>query len=115
MEKTMNKVELNGFVGITPEVFTLKNGSRKAELSLATNESYKNSSDEWVKITTWHKVIMWNKTADAAVEQIKKGSRIAIEGKIVNRQFTDKQGNNRQITEILAVSFQPVINEAVAA
>ena len=105
--KTTNKVELNGFIGIAPEVKTLSNGCKVAHLTLATDKSYKNKTGEWVKNTTWHRIIMWNKAAEKAGEMLKKGMRIALTGMLVNREFTDKDGNKRSITEIQANSFEP--------
>jgi len=107
--KTTNKVELNGFVGIAPEVKTLNNGSKVAHLTLATDDVYKNKTGEWVKNTTWHRITLWNKAADKASEMLKKGTRITLTGKLVNREFTDKDGNKRKIIEILANSFEPLL------
>ncbi|MFA4853566.1 MAG: single-stranded DNA-binding protein [Bacteroidales bacterium] len=104
--RTINKVELNGFIGIEPEVKTLTNGSKLVRFRLATNEDYKNKEGEWVKNTTWHNIVMWNKIAEKAGETLKKGLRVMLEGKLVNRQFTDKQGVKRNIYEILATTFQ---------
>ena len=104
--KTTNKVELNGFIGMEPEVKTLSNGSKLVRFSLATNEDYKNKEGEWVKNTTWHNVVMWNKVAEKAEEALKKGSCISITGKIVNRQYTDKQGNKRNAFEIQSSTFE---------
>jgi len=104
--KTTNKVELNGYIGIDPEVKTLKNGSKVAHFTLATDEAYKNKEGEWVKNTTWHRVSLWNKEADKAADVLKKGMRVALTGKIVNRQYTDKEGNKRMISEILASTFE---------
>jgi len=106
MEKTVNKVELNGFIGIEPEVKTLTNGSKLVRFRMATNESYKNKDGEWVTNTTWHNVVMWNKTAEKAEETLKKGTRITLEGKLISRQFTDKQGVKRTTFEILATTFE---------
>lgn len=105
--RTTNKVELNGFIGIAPEVKTLKNGSKVAHFTLATDEAYKNKEGEWVKNTTWHRVTLWNKAADKAVDVLKKGTRVALTGKIVNREYIAKDGNKRNIFEILANSFEP--------
>ncbi|NTW31113.1 MAG: single-stranded DNA-binding protein [Bacteroidetes bacterium] len=107
--KTTNKVELNGFVGIAPEVKTLSNGSKVAHLTLATDETYKSKTGEWVKNTTWHRITLWNKAADKAGEMLKKGTRVTLTGKLVNREFTDKSGIKRNIIEIFAKSFEPLM------
>ena len=62
--KTTNKVELSGYIGVEPEVKTLSNGSKMLRFSLATSEDYKSKTGEWVKNTTWHNIVMWNKTAE---------------------------------------------------
>ncbi|MBI5220185.1 MAG: single-stranded DNA-binding protein [Bacteroidia bacterium] len=107
----VNRVELNGFAGINPEINTTKEGVKVAHFTLATTENYKNRSGEWVKDTTWHKIVMWNKLADQAVATIKKGSRINLSGKLVNRSYTDSNGNKRYATEVHAYSFEAVIAE----
>ena len=104
--KTTNKVELDGFIGIEPEVKTLTNGSKLMRFSLATSEDYKNKEGEWVKNTTWHNVVMWNKTAEKAEGNLKKGLRVCVSGRLINRPFTDKQGNKRTSFEILATTFE---------
>lgn len=102
----VNKVELNGFVGVNPEVVTLKDGKKMVHFSMATTESYKNQSGEWIKDTTWHKIVMWNKLADQAQTLIKKGSRVVLVGKLVNRNYADSQGIKHYITEIVVNSFE---------
>ena len=109
--KTTNKVELNGYIGIDPEVKTLKNGSKVAHFTLATDETYKNKEGEWVKNTTWHRISLWNQAADKAADVLRKGMRVALIGKIVNRQYTDKDGNKKTISEILAGTFEPQVAE----
>jgi single-strand DNA-binding protein len=71
-------------------------------VSIATNEIYKNQKGERVTDTTWHNVIMWSPLADIADKLLKKGSEVAIEGKLINRSYTDKDGVKRYITEIQA-------------
>jgi len=105
MEKSINKVELSGFAGMDPEVKTMSNGTQMLRFLLATSSSYKNSKDEWVRDTTWHNIVMWGKVAELASDKIKKGSFVKLEGKIVSRQYTDKNGAKQQTVEIMAFSF----------
>ncbi len=106
MEKSINKVELSGFAGMDPEVKTMNKGTQMLRFSLATSSSYKNSKDEWVRDTTWHNIVMWGKVAERALDKIKKGSFVKLEGKIINRPFTGKNGVKQQTTEISAWSFE---------
>lgn len=105
MKTTLNKVELNGFVGKDPEVISLKNNGKVARIALATTENYKNKAGIWVKETTWHTIVMWNKNAELAQEQIKKGTKIYIQGKLVSRSYTDKNGKKQNVTEIQGLTF----------
>lgn len=100
MNALRNKVQLIGNLGMNPEVKTLNGGKKLAKMSIATNESYKNSKGERVTETQWHNLIAWGKTADIIEKFLKKGSEVAVEGKLVNRNYTDKEGVKRYITEI---------------
>jgi len=101
MSTLRNKVQLIGHLGNNPEIITLESGKKLAKFSIATNETYKNAQGEKVKNTEWHNVIAWNKTAEIIEKYLEKGSEIAIEGKLVNRNYDDKDGNKRYVTEIL--------------
>ena len=100
MNALRNKVQLIGNIGMAPEIKTLDGGKKLAKMSIATNESYKNAKGELVKETQWHNLIAWGKTADIIEKYLKKGSEVAIEGKLINRNYTDKEGLKRYITEI---------------
>jgi|WetSurMetagenome_2_1015567.scaffolds.fasta_scaffold132312_4 single-strand DNA-binding protein len=108
MEKSINKVELSGFAGMDPEVKTLENGKQMIRFSLATSESYKNQKDEWVRITVWHNIVMWDATAESALDKIKKGSFVKLTGKIVSRQYTDKNGVKQTAFQVRAFMFEVV-------
>lgn len=105
MERTVNKIELCGHAGIDPQVNILKNGAKVLKFRMATNENYKNRNGEWVKDTTWHSITMWDKMAAEAESKIRKGSLVTITGKLINRQYLDKNGIKQHVTEIRAISF----------
>ena len=100
MNTLRNKVQLIGNLGMSPEIKTLDGGKKIAKMSIATNESYKNANGELIKDTQWHNLIAWGKTADIIEKYLKKGSEVAVEGKLINRSYTDKDGVKRYITEI---------------
>ena len=102
MNSIKNKVTLIGNLGNAPEIKSLENNKKLARVSIATNEIYKNQKGERVTDTTWHNVIMWSPLAEIAEKLLKKGSEVAIEGKLINRSYTDKDGIKRYITEIQA-------------
>jgi single-strand DNA-binding protein len=95
-----NKVQLIGNLGGKPEIKNTENGKKLAQFNIATNESYRNAKGEKITETQWHRVVAWGRLADIAEKYLDKGKEIAIEGKLVNRSFTDKDGNKKYITEI---------------
>jgi len=95
-----NKVQLIGNLGNAPEVKTTETGKKLARFNVATNESYRNAKGEKVTETTWHNLVAWGKVAEIAEKYLQKGSEIAIEGKLINRSYTDKDGIKRYVTEI---------------
>lgn len=101
MSNLRNSVRLTGFLGADPEVKTVGNNKKVANLSLATNETYKNDKGEKVEETQWHKLVLWNGNASLAEKHLHKGSEIAVEGKLCSRSYTDKEGIKRFVTEIL--------------
>ncbi len=101
MNNLRNKVQLIGNLGGAPEIINLDSGKKLAKFSLATNESYKNSSGERIVDTQWHNIVAWNNTANIIEMYVSKGSEIAIEGKLVSRSYEDPAGNKRFITEIV--------------
>lgn len=101
MSTLRNKVQLIGNLGNNPEIITLESGKKLAKMSIATNESYKNAQGEKVTDTQWHNVVAWNKTADIIENYLQKGSEVAIEGKLTNRSYEDKDGVKKYITEVV--------------
>ena len=95
-----NKVQLIGNLGNAPEIKTMDAGKKMARFSIATHESYRNAKGEKVDETQWHNVVAWGKVAEIAEKYLQKGSEIALEGKLINRNYTDKEGNKKYITEV---------------
>lgn len=102
MNAIKNKVQLIGNLGQVPEIKTLGDGKKVAHMQVATNDVRKNEKGEKITDTQWHNVVAWGKLADIAEKYLVKGTEIAIEGKLVNRNYTDKQGIKRFVTEVLA-------------
>jgi single-strand DNA-binding protein len=95
-----NKVQLIGNLGGNPEVKNTENGKKLAKFTVATNENYRNAKGDRVTETQWHNVVAWGKVADIVEKYLLKGSEVALEGKIVYRNYTDKDGNKKYYTEI---------------
>jgi len=94
----LNKVILIGRVGKDPEVYTFEDGTKKISFSLATTESYRDKNGEWVDQTEWHNIVGFRYLAE---KNIAKGDLVYIEGKIKTRKYTDRDSNERYITEIV--------------
>jgi single-strand DNA-binding protein len=101
MNAMKNTVQLIGNVGNDPEIKIFDGGKKLANLTIATNDSYKNDKGEKVEQTEWHKVVAWGKTADIIEKYVTKGLQIAVEGKLTHRSYDDKNGEKRYITEVV--------------
>lgn len=102
----INKVTLIGHAGGEPDVRKLEGGSTVARVSLATNESYKDKDGNWQTTTEWHNLILWRDMADRAAQNIKKGSTVFVEGKLSYRKYTDKDGVEKSMTDIVVSHFR---------
>lgn len=105
MNAIKNKVQLIGNIGQTPELKELDGGKKVINFSLATNEVYTNAAGEKVTNTAWHNVVAWGKTAEHLQKFAKKGSQLAIEGKLTYRSYDNKDGQTITTTEILVNEF----------
>ena len=95
-----NRVTLIGNLGAIPDVKNTENGKKLARFSIATDEVYQNASGEKVTETQWHTLVAWGKIAEVAEKYLEKGSEVAVEGKLVHRNYLDKEGNKKYVTEV---------------
>lgn len=102
MNALRNRVQLIGNLGSNPEIKKFDNGKVLARLSLATTEKYKDDSGKLLTDTQWHQVTVWGALANTVEKYLRKGSEVAIEGKLVYRNFENKEGKKQYITEIVA-------------
>jgi single-strand DNA-binding protein len=100
--RSLNKVMLIGHLGKDPELKYTSNGIAVANFSIATNESWKDQDGNLQERTEWHNIVAWRRLAEICGEYLKKGKRVYIEGKIQTRNYDDKNGVKRYITEIVA-------------
>lgn len=105
MASLNNKVHLIGNLGKDPDVKEFDNGRKVAKFPLATTESYKNEKGEKLSETTWHNLVLWNGLAGVAEKYLTKGKEIAVEGRIVHRDY-EKDGEKKWITEIIVSQMQ---------
>jgi single-strand DNA-binding protein len=106
MSNLRNSVRLMGHAGNDPEVKIINEKQKVARLSLATNESYRNSNGERVEQTQWHQLVFWNRQAELVEQYLEKGSELTVEGKLTSHSYVAKDGQKRYVTEV-------VVNEII--
>ena len=100
MKSLRNSVHLIGNLGMDPEVKEVGKDRKMARFSLATSESHRNEKGEKVTETQWHNLIIWGPLANIAEKYLKKGKQIAVEGKLENRHYDDKDGIRKYYTQV---------------
>ncbi|NNE63401.1 MAG: single-stranded DNA-binding protein [Gammaproteobacteria bacterium] len=107
MARGINKAIIVGTLGQDPEIKYTASGSAVVNVSVATNESWKDKqTGEAQERTEWHRIVMFNKLAEIASQYLKKGSQAYFEGRIQTRKWQDQSGNDRYTTEIVANDMQ---------
>ena len=99
---SLNKVTLIGNLGADPEIKQTNNGQHVANLRIATSETYTDRNGQRQESTEWHNVSAFGKTAEICGQYLSKGRSVYVEGRIKTREYTDRDGNNRKATEIVA-------------
>ena len=98
----LNRVTLIGNCGKEPEYKQLEDGTPVAKIGLATTEIFRLKNGETQSRTDWHTIILWRGLAGLAKEYVRKGTLLYVEGKLRNRQYEDKDGVKKYVTEIVA-------------
>lgn len=107
MARGINKAIIVGALGQNPEIKYSASGSAIVNLSVATNEKWKDkSTGQDVEKTEWHRIVIFGKLAEIAARYLKKGAQVYFEGKIQTRKWQDQSGQDRYITEIIANEMQ---------
>lgn len=107
MSRGINKVILIGNLGADPERRATAGGASVTSLRIATSESWKDkTSGEQQERTEWHRVKLFGRLADIAAEYLRKGRQVYIEGSLRTDKYTDKDGNERYTTEVIANEMQ---------
>ena len=108
MAGSVNKVILIGNLGRDPEARTMQSGGKVVSFSIATSESWNDkASGERKDKTQWHRIAIFNeKLGEIAEKYLKKGSNVYVEGTLESRKYTDKDGQEREITEVVLGRFR---------
>ena len=100
MKNLRNSVQLIGRLGQDPEVRNLASGKQLTTFSVATSDTYKNANGEKIEETQWHNIVAWGKVGEIAAKYLTKGAEVCLEGKLVHRDYENKEGEKRYVTEI---------------
>lgn len=99
--RSLNRATLIGNIGKDPELRTTPNGASVCTIRMATTEIVKEKGGGWKEVTDWHSVVFWDRLAEIAAQQLKKGDKIFVEGKLRTRMF-ERDGKTKFFTEIIA-------------
>lgn len=108
MNALRNSVRLIGHLGDSPKVKQFESGRKVANFSVATNESFVDNNGVRKSETTWHRLVAYGPTAGIAEKYLQKGTEVAIEGKLTNRSYNDKNGEVHYVTEIVVSSLMMI-------
>ncbi len=106
MARGVNKVILIGNAGADPELRYTPGGTAVSNFSIATNESWTDSSGERQERTEWHRIVVWGRLAEICNQYLRKGSKVYIEGKLQTRSWEGQDGLKRYTTEVVARDMQ---------
>ena len=102
MSKDLNKVMITGRLGADPEMRYTVQGNTVTTFRVAAGRSWKDADRTSHDETEWFRVVAWNKLAEVCNEYLQKGDRVYIEGRLQTRKWTDKDGQDRYTTEVIA-------------
>lgn len=105
MSAIRNQVQLIGNLGKKPEIKSFGEDKKLATFSIATSDYYYDNKGEKKEQTQWHNVVVFGKQAETVEKYLDKGMQVAVSGKITYRQYEDKDGIKRNVTEIIASDF----------
>jgi single-strand DNA-binding protein len=99
---SLNKVMIIGNLGRDPEMRYTPNGQAVTQFTVAVNRNYKDGQGEWQEETEWFRVVAWAQLAERTAENLRKGRKVYVEGRLQTRQWEDQTGQKRYTTEVIA-------------
>ena len=107
---TVNRATLVGHAGRDPEIRDLKNGGRAATFSLATAEKWTDREGKPAESTEWHRVVVYGAAVEIVGTMLRKGDAVMVEGRVATRKYSDRDGVERSLTEIVVAGPQGMVN-----
>lgn len=103
-----NRIEVTGNLTKDPELKYTPNGSAVANFSVATSRSWLNQGGDRTEETQFHRVVAWGKQAEHVVKWLFKGTKVELVGRMTYREYTDRNGQKRNVAEIVLEDFMPL-------
>ena len=103
---SLNRVMLIGNLGQDPDLKYTPTGKAVANFTIATKDRWKDKDGQSQERTEWHRIVLWGRQAEIAKDYLRKGKQIYLEGRLQTRNYDDKDGNKRWITEIIGYNLQ---------
>ncbi len=102
MAKDLNKVQLTGHLGADPEMRYTAQGSAVTTFRVASNRTWKDRDGGAHEDTEWFRIVAWDKLGEICNTYLTKGTRVYVEGRLQTRKWTDRDGQDRYTTEVVA-------------
>jgi single-strand DNA-binding protein len=99
---SLNKVMIIGNLGRDPEMRYTPSGQAVTQFTVAVNRNYKGQDGNWQEETEWFRIVAWAQLGERAAENLRKGMKVYVEGRLQTRQWEDQQGQKRYTTELVA-------------
>jgi single-strand DNA-binding protein len=103
---SFNRITIVGYLGRDPELRYTPDGTPVCDFSVATTERRKDKSGEPQDITTWFRVTVWRRQAELAGQYLAKGKQVYVEGRLIQKEYQDRDGNTRFNLEVTASDIQ---------
>ena len=107
---TVNRATLVGHIGRDPEIRSLKGGGKAATFPLATAEKWTDREGKPAEATDWHRVVVYGASVEIVETMLRKGDPVMVEGRIATRKYSDREGAERSVTEIVVAGPQGMVN-----
>ncbi len=114
MPFSINMAVITGNVTRDPELRYTPSGSAVCSFGVATNHSIKRG-DQWEDVPTFHNIVVWGKQAEYISNNVKKGTKVSLTGRIENRQYDAKDGTKKYISEIIADTVIPFLEKRASS
>ena len=105
---SLNKCMIIGNLGRDPEMRYTQSGQAVTQFTVAVNRNYRDANNEWQEETEWFRIVAWGPLAERTAENLRKGRKVYVEGRLQTRQWEDREGQKRYTTELVAQTVTPL-------